>query len=155
MGKTIVLGCDHAGLKAKKFLIDKLKNSGYIIEDKGTYDETSVDAGTYAIKVCENVASSFGQKYGVLICGTGIGMSMMANKVKGIRAALVSDLFSARMSRMHNDANVLCMGARVFSEDMLWEFTKIWIKTEHAGGKYTIRVQNMMNYEKNISEVKK
>lgn len=149
MKKTIVIGCDHAGFKMKKFLIEKLQENGYKVEDKGTYSEESVDAGEFAIKVCEDVSANIDTKYGILICGTGIGMSMMANKVKGIRASLVNDLFSAKMTRAHNDANVLCMGARIIAETMAWEFTKVWLETEHLGGKYTKRVEAMMNYEKN------
>lgn len=147
MKKTIVIGCDHAGFKMKNFLIEKLKEAGYTVEDKGTYSEESVDAGEFAIKVCEDVAANLDTKYGILICGTGIGMSMMANKVKDIRASLVSDLFSAQMTRAHNDANVLCMGARIIAETMAWEFTKVWLATEHLGGKYAKRVQAMMDYE--------
>lgn len=149
MKKTIVIGCDHAGFKMKNFLIEKLQENGYKVEDKGTYSEESVDAGEFAIKVCEDVSANIDTKYGILICGTGIGMSMMANKVKGIRASLVNDLFSAKMTRAHNDANVLCMGARIIAETMAWEFTKVWLETEHLGGKYTKRVEAMMNYEKN------
>lgn len=147
MKKTIVIGCDHAGFKMKNFLIDKLKEAGYTVEDKGTYSEESVDAGEFAVKVCEDVAANLDTKYGILICGTGIGMSMMANKVKGIRASLVSDLFSAQMTRAHNNANVLCMGARIIAEAMAWEFTKVWLSTEHLGEKYAKRVQAMMDYE--------
>ena len=147
--KQIVIGSDHAGYKMKQFLIQQLQDAGYDVEDKGTYSEDSVDAGAYAIKVCEDVANNLDTKYGILICGTGIGMSMMANKVKGIRASLVSDLFSAEMTRAHNNANVLCMGARIISEYMAWEFTKVWLSTEHLGGKYAKRVEAMMNYEKN------
>lgn len=147
MKKTIVIGCDHAGFKMKNFLIDKLKEAGYTVEDKGTYSEESVDAGEFAVKVCEDVAANLDTKYGILICGTGIGMSMMANKVKGIRASLVSDLFSAQMTRAHNNANVLCLGARIIAEAMAWEFTKVWLSTEHLGEKYAKRVQAMMDYE--------
>lgn len=149
MKKMIVIGCDHAGYKMKQFLIEKLKDNGYTIDDKGTYDEISVDAGMYAIKVCETVAADLKGKYGILICGTGIGMSMMANKVNGIRASLVADLFSAKMTRAHNNANVLCMGARVIAEAMAWEITKVWLDTDSLDGKYAMRVQNMMEYEKN------
>lgn len=149
MKKTIVIGCDHAGFKMKNFLIEKLREEGYTVEDKGTYSEESVDAGEFAVKVCEDVAANLDTKYGILICGTGIGMSMMANKVAGIRASLVSDLFSAQMTRAHNNANVLCMGARIIAEAVAWEFTKVWLSTEHLGGKYAKRVQAMMDYEQN------
>ncbi|MDQ0203971.1 ribose 5-phosphate isomerase B [Pectinatus haikarae] len=146
MKSTIVIGSDHAGFQMKKFIIKKLEEAEYAVEDKGTYDESSVDAGIYAAAVGEAVAAD-PQKRGILICGTGIGMSMMANKVKGIRASLVSDLFSAEMTRAHNDANVLCMGARIISNYMAWEFAQKWLATEHLGGKYAKRVQAMMDYE--------
>ncbi|WP_196591306.1 ribose 5-phosphate isomerase B [Pectinatus frisingensis] len=149
MRRIIVIGSDHAGFKIKQFLITKLEENGYTVEDKGTYNEKSVNAGIYAVKVCQDIINSQNKKYGILVCGTGIGMSMMANKVKGIRASLVSDMFSAKMAKMHNDANVLCLGARIFSENMIWEFTKIWLETEHLEGKYAVRVQQMMDYEKN------
>jgi sugar-phosphate isomerases, RpiB/LacA/LacB family len=131
----------------KQFIIKNLKEEGYLVEDKGPFDEDSVDAGIYAVAVGEDVAAHPAEKRGILICGTGIGMSMMANKVKGIRASLVSDLFSAEMTRAHNDANVLCMGARVVAEHMAWEFTKVWLTTEYLEGKYSARVQHMMDYE--------
>ena len=148
MKKTIVIGSDHAGYKMKCFLIKQLEDAGYTVEDKGTDSEASVDAGEFAIKVGEEVAAHLDTKVGILICGTGIGMSMMANKVNGIRASLVSDLFSAQMTRAHNNANVLCMGARIIAKTMAWEFTKVWLNTEHLGGKYAKRVEAMMAYEK-------
>lgn len=147
MNPTIVIGSDHAGYRMKQFIIKNLKEEGYLVEDKGPFDEDSVDAGIYAVAVGEDVAAHPAEKRGILICGTGIGMSMMANKVKGIRASLVSDLFSAEMTRAHNDANVLCMGARVVAEHMAWEFTKVWLTTEYLEGKYSARVQHMMDYE--------
>ena len=148
MGTTIVIGSDHAGFRMKEFIIKKLEEAGYTVEDKGTHNETSVDAGVYAVAVGEAVAADPQQKRGILICGTGIGMSMMANKVKGIRASLVTDLFSAKMTRAHNDANVLCMGARIIAPYMAWEFTQTWLNTKHLGGKYAKRVQAMMDYKK-------
>ena len=148
MKKTIVIGSDHAGYKMKSFLIKQLQEVGYIVEDKGTNSEESVDASKFAIKVSEEVANNLDTKVGILICGTGIAMSIMANKVKGIRASLISDLFSAQMTRAHNNANILCMGARIVAETMAWEFTKTWLNTEHLGGKYSKRVETIMTYEK-------
>ncbi|WP_196593136.1 ribose 5-phosphate isomerase B [Pectinatus sottacetonis] len=144
---TIVIGSDHAGLHMKEFLKGKLHDAGYVVIDKGTHDEKSVDAGTYAISVGEEVASDTIGKKGILICGTGIGMSINANKINGIRAALVGDLFSAKMTRAHNDANVICMGARVIAEAMAWEITKTWLSTEFLGGKYAKRVASIARYE--------
>ncbi len=148
MKPSLVMGSDHAGYAMKEYLKKKLKEQGFTIEDMGTDSEASVDAGIYAIEVAEEVAAHPQEKKGILICGTGIGMSMNANKVNGIRAALVSDLFSAEMTRAHNDANVLCLGARVIAMPMAWEITKVWLKTEHLGGKYAVRVARMMDYEK-------
>ena len=145
---TVVIGSDHAGLHMKEFIKEKLHGAGYMIIDKGTYDEESVDAGVYAIAVGKDVASDPIGKKGILICGTGIGMSINANKVNGIRAALVSDLFSAKMTRAHNDTNILCMGARVIAESMAWEITKIWLTTEFLGGKYAKRVESTIEYER-------
>ncbi|MBU2701319.1 ribose 5-phosphate isomerase B [Sporomusaceae bacterium BoRhaA] len=147
MKPILVIGSDHAGYRMKQFIIKNLKEKGYLVEDKGPFNEDSVDAGIYAVAVGEDVAAHPAEKKGILICGTGIGMSMMANKVKGIRASLVSDLFSAEMTRAHNDANVLCMGARVVAEPIAWEFTRVWLTTKHLGGKYSVRVQHMMDYE--------
>ena len=96
--------------------------------------------------VATAVAAS-GEKCGILICGTGIGMSIMANKVKGIRAALVHDLFSAKATREHNDSNILCMGARIISEAMGWEIAHTWLHTEFLGGKYQQRLQFITDYE--------
>lgn len=150
MKPTIVIGSDHAGYRMKQFLIERLQNEGYMVEDKGPTDEAAVDAGIFAVSVGEAVAGRSGEALGILICGTGIGMSMMANKVKGVRASLAGDLFSAKMTRAHNDANVLCLGARVISEHMGWEIAKVWLETSHVGGKYTERVQRMMDYERSV-----
>ena len=144
----IAIGSDHGGFRLKEEIKDYLRQQGMEHTDFGTYSTASVDYPDIAQTVGEKVAAGEFER-GILICGTGIGMSMMANKVKGIRASLVSDLFSAEMTRAHNDANVLCMGARIISEYMAWEFTKVWLSTEHLGGKYAKRVEAMMNYEEN------
>lgn len=146
MKETIVIGCDHAGYRMKQFIIKQLQDNGYTVENKGTDGEASVDAGLQAIAVAEEVGAH-PEKRGILICGTGIGMSIMANKVKGVRASLVCDLFSAKMTREHNDANILCLGARVIAESMAWEFTKVWLETTPLGGKYAGRVERIAAYE--------
>ena len=148
MKPVIVLGSDHAGYQMKAFLIEELKKFGYQTKDLGPFCDDAVDAGKYAVAVGEEVAAHPQEKLGFLICGTVIGMSMMANKVNGIRASLVSDLFSAKMTRAHNAANVLCLGARVIAENMAWEIAKAWLETEPLGGKYADRVSHMMDYEK-------
>ena len=112
----IAIGCDHAGFDYKSKLIDYLVSKGYEIVNVGTDSEEQVDYPVYADKVCECVNDKLADT-GILICGTGIGMSMAANKHKGIRAAVCGDLKSAEFTRLHNDANVLCMGARIISYD--------------------------------------
>ncbi len=152
MKPIIVMGADHAGWSMKEFLKRKLESEGYTIVDKGTDSEASVDSHDYAVAVGEEVSAAE-HTLGILVCGTGIGMSMTAHKVSGIRASLVSDLFSAQMTREHNAANVLCLGARVIAHQMAWEITKVWLTAEPLGGKYANRVAKMMAYEQ--SKMKK
>ena len=146
MKPTIVIGSDHAGFMMKAFIVKKLREEGFLVEDLGTDSEESVSFAEIARPVATAVAASE-QKRGILICGTGIGMSIMANKVKGIRAALVHDLFSAKATREHNDSNILCMGARIISEAMGWEIAHTWLHTEFLGGKYQQRLQFITDYE--------
>ena len=146
MSKIIVIGSDHAGFSMKQELIEKFKLAGFVIEDKGTYSEASTDFAPIAQAVGEIVASD-ANKRGILVCGTGIGMSIMANKIKGIRAALVHDLFSAKATREHNDSNVLCMGARIISADMGWEIASLWMDTAFSGGKHAKRIGYISEYE--------
>lgn len=142
---AIVIDCDHAVYRMKRMLILNLRQIGCAVEDKGTNGEDSVDACPYAIAVAEEVAAD-PQKRGVLVCGSGIGMSIMSNKVKGIRASLVSDLFSAQAAREHNEANLLCLGARVVAENMDWELTKVWLSAKPLGGKYAERIGRVAAY---------
>ena len=128
----VAIGCDHAGLHYKEAVIDYLKFRGIEFEDLGTYTPESCDYPDIARKVCEN--------RGILICGTGIGMSIVANKVHGIRAALCGDTYSARVSRAHNNANVLCMGSRVIGEHLALDIVDTWLKTGFEGGRHKKRV---------------
>ena len=148
MKKTVVIGSDHAGFLMKQYLIQNLKKLGFVIEDKGTYSEESADFSPIAQLVAETVAADE-NKQGILVCGTGIGMSIMANKIPGIRAALVHDLFSAKATREHNNTNVLCMGARIISTAMGWEIASVWLNTDFLGGKHAKRIQYITDYEKN------
>ncbi|MBP2629921.1 MAG: sugar-phosphate isomerase, RpiB/LacA/LacB family [Firmicutes bacterium] len=148
MERTIVIGSDHAGFLMKQYLIQNLKKLGFVIEDKGTYSEESADFSPIAQLVAETVAADE-NKQGILVCGTGIGMSIMANKIPGIRAALVHDLFSAKATREHNNTNVLCMGARIISTAMGWEIASVWLNTDFLGGKHAKRIQYITDYEKN------
>jgi ribose 5-phosphate isomerase B len=142
----VVLGSDHGGLRLKeeiKTLLDEM-NISYL--DVGCSCEESVDYPDYAVPVAEKVASGEFD-FGILICGTGIGMSIAANKVKGIRCAVVSDEYSARMSREHNNANVLALGERVIGPDLAKSIVRTWLTTEFAGGRHERRVRKIMALE--------
>lgn len=137
--KTLAFGSDHAGYAMKEALKEYLKEKGgFEILDFGTDSDASCDYPEFAKAVAKAVSEGKADQ-GVLICGTGIGMSIAANKVKGIRAALVGDAFSAQATREHNDANILCMGARVISEDQAKEFLDIFLNTEFSKGENHIR----------------
>ncbi len=142
----IVIGSDHAGYNLKNKVIAHLKENGYEPMDVGTYSSDSCHYPDYAAKVAEAVSSGEYER-GILVCGTGIGMSMAANKHKGIRAACCSDTFSARLTRMHNDANVLCFGERVVGEGLACDMVDLFITTEFEGGKHALRVNMFMEKE--------
>lgn len=144
--KKLYIGCDHAALHMKNDLIGYLNDKGYEIEDVGPYTPESVDYPVYAKKVCDKVLSDKGS-LGILICGTGIGMSIAANKVKGIRAAAVSEVFSAIMTRKHNDANVLCMGARVIGIETAKMIADGFLEAEYEGGRHQKRVDMITELE--------
>ena len=139
----IAIGCDHAAYEMKAHMAEILKDKGFEVLDFGTDSAKSVDYPDYARKVSEAVLSGEADK-GVLICGTGIGMSMSANKYKGIRAALCSEPVSARLSRQHNDANVLCMGARMIGIVMAGEILSTWLDTPFEGGRHQRRVDKII-----------
>ena len=136
--ERIAIGSDHAGFAMKEALKQYLLDKGYDVKDFGTDSEASCDYPEFAFKVADCVVAKEADK-GVLICGTGIGMSMAANKVKGIRAAVVGDAFSAEATRSHNDANILCMGARVIDEEKAKEFLDIFLNTPFSEGENHIR----------------
>ncbi len=134
----IAIGSDHAGFEMKEALKKHLEEKGYEVKDFGTDSDQSCDYPEFAKAVSHCVADGIAEK-GVLICGTGIGMSMAANKVKGIRAAVVGDAFSAQATREHNDANVICMGARVIDLEKATEFLDIFMTTDFSFGENHIR----------------
>ena len=138
----IAIGCDHGGLEIKNAIIEDLKNKGIDYENFGTDTADSVDYPIYAKKVCAAVQSG-DCTLGILCCGTGIGMSMTANKQKGIRAAVLSDAFSAEMTRRHNNANVLCLGGRVIDSAKAVELATIFLNTPYEGGRHDKRVAMM------------
>lgn len=143
----IAIGCDHGGIDLKQDVIDYLESRGVEILDLGTNSKESVDYPEYGKAVGEAVASKKAD-LGVLICGTGIGISLAANKVPGVRAAVVSDTFSAKMARAHNNANVLAFGARVVGPGLALELVKAWLDSEFEGGRHERRVKKIMEIEK-------
>ncbi|MCL5022265.1 MAG: ribose 5-phosphate isomerase B [Nitrospirae bacterium] len=138
----IGIGCDHAGVELKIELISVLREMGLDCIDYGTDGPKSVDYPDFGEKVSSAVSSG-GLDRGVLICGTGIGMSIVANKFSGIRASLCNDLFGAKMSRMHNDANILVLGGRVIGKDLAKEIVRVWFSTPFEAGRHTNRLDKI------------
>jgi ribose 5-phosphate isomerase B len=142
----IATGSDHAGFTLKQDLIAWLQGQGHEVVDLGTTVKERCDYPDYAVAVADTVVKG-NADWGLLICGTGIGMSMSANKVHGIRAAVVSDAFSARATRLHNDANVLCMGERVVGAGLAQEIVSAWLDADYEGGRHQHRIDKMMDIE--------
>ena len=138
----VALGADHAGVHLKDAVRSLLQSRGIEIEDFGTVDETSVDYPDYAAQVGRAVAAGQVER-GILACGTGLGMAIAANKIEGVRAAPVVDLESARLSREHNDANVLALGARVTSAEMALQIVATFLDTPFAGGRHQRRLDKI------------
>ena len=138
----IALGCDHGGLDLKKEICLLLEQAGHTVNDVGCFSDQSVDYPEFADKVCAAVAAGASDR-GILICGTGIGMSIAANRHRQIRAALCHEAVTARMSREHNDANVLCLGARVLGVSIALDIVRVWLETEFAGGRHLRRISMM------------
>lgn len=143
----IAIGCDHGGLEHKDAIVAHLKERGFEVKDSGIYENHSVDYPDIAVKVCADIVSGECER-GILVCGTGIGMSLAANKVKGIRAAAVSEHFSAKYTRLHNDSNVLCLGGRVIGVGTALELVDLFVDTEFEGGRHENRVNKVMAIEK-------
>jgi ribose 5-phosphate isomerase B len=141
----IAIGCDHRGLELKQFVMRLITEKGHSYDDFGSYTTDSVDYPDIAKKVAEGVAGGEFER-GILICDTGIGMSMAANKVKGIRAALCHDVFGAQRARQHNDANVLCLGARQ-REDVVREIVNAFLTYAFEGGRHQRRLDKMKAME--------
>ncbi len=135
----IIIGSDHAGFQLKGAIIRHLTESGIPVEDAGCKSAESCDYPVYAKAVAERVAG--GQELGILVCGTGIGMSIAANKIKGIRAALSNNEFTARMSRRHNNANILVLGSRVVGEGTALSIVDAWLDAEFEGGRHQNRIE--------------
>ena len=143
----IGLACDHGGFELKEEIKAFLKSFGIQPIDMGTFNENSVDYPDFGVLVAEKVSRGELEK-GILICGTGIGMSIVANKFSGIRAALVNDLYSSRCSREHNDANILIIGGRIVGKELAKEIVKVWLETPFAGGRHKRRLEKIEALEK-------
>ena len=142
----IVIGSDHAGLEMKNEVISVLATLGCEYADYGTTSAQSVDYPDFGEKVADAVSTGKADK-GILICGTGIGMSIVANKFPNVRAALCNDLFSARMSRLHNDANILVLGGRIIGKDLAKEIVRTWMATPFEGGRHRNRLDKIVLIE--------
>ncbi len=143
----LAIGCDHGGINLKEIVKKFLEGKGIEFKDFGTYSSDSCDYPDYAKKVCDAVVSGECEN-GILICGTGIGMSMAANKIDGIRAAHVTDTYSARMTKEHNNANVICLGERITGCDLALEIVNAYLNAEFQGGRHQNRIDKFMSFEK-------
>ena len=138
----IAVGCDHGGFELKQAVVKFLEENGYEYKDFGTYDTQSCDYPDIAVPVAKAVAAGEFDR-GILICGTGIGIGIAANKVAGIRAALCHDTFSAHATRQHNDSNILTMGQRVIGQGLALDIVNIWLTTEFEGGRHQKRIDKI------------
>jgi len=143
----IGLACDHGGFELKEELKAFLKSLGAEPIDMGTFTQDSVDYPDFGIPVAEKISRGELEK-GILICGTGIGMSIVANKFRGVRAALVNDLYSSRLSREHTDANILVIGGRIVGKDLAKEIVRVWLQTPFAGGRHKRRLEKIEALER-------
>ena len=142
-----MIASDHAGHDLRIFIRENLVSEGYDVKDLGPDNKKSVDYPVYGLAGAEAVAQKKAD-FGILFCGTGVGMAITANKVHGIRAVNCSDLFLARMARSHNNANVLCLGGRVVGPDLAWEIVKTFLETPFAGGRHLRRIKQIRRLEK-------
>src|SRR5579864_292518 len=142
----IAVGADHAGFVYKGKVAERLRELGHEVVDFGTYSTDPVDYPLVAFKVGEAVGSGEFER-GVLTCGSSLGICMAANKVKGVRAASIAEPYSARLSRQHNDSNVICFGERLVGYEMVEECLDIWLETEAEGGRHARRVQEINDYD--------
>ena len=144
--ETLAIGCDHGGLELKNAIKEHLEGRGIKVVDHGIYEQKSVDYPEIALKVCGSITSGE-SKLGILVCGTGIGMSIAANKIKGIRAAACSEHFSAKYTRLHNNSNVLCLGGRVIGVGTAIELADIFVDTSFEGDRHQRRIDKITALE--------
>ena len=148
----IAVGSDHRGFQTKERLKNQLVNQGHDVSDCGTESEASSDYPDFTIPVCLKVARGEAER-GILLCGTGIGMTMAANKIRGIRAALCHDELTAEMSRRHNDANVLCLPADLLGEELIRRMVDVWLTTPFEGGRHARRIAKVMAAERFLASL--
>jgi ribose 5-phosphate isomerase B len=142
----ITIGSDHRGLPQRRVIAEAIESLGYQVDDRGSFTEEACDYPDVASEVCEQVSSG-ASTFGVLVCGTGVGMSIAANKIKGIRAALCCDITTAKLSRQHNDSNVLCLAGNHFDEIQFRAIVTAWLSTDFEGGRHLRRVAKMMELD--------
>ena len=147
----LAIGCDHAGLSLKNVIAGILEQQGIELKDMGTNSEESCNYPDYGERVSEAVSNGSVDR-GILVCGTGIGMSIVANKFPGVRAALCSEDYSAKMSRLHNDSNILVLPGRIINEDTAKEIIKIWLETDFEGGRHQGRLDKIKAIEARINK---
>ena len=140
--KTIIIGSDHAAVELKEKIKNYLFQKWYQIEDAGTDSDASVNYVDYGKKVAKAVSDGRFTR-GILLCGSGLGMSMVANRISNVRAALCSELFSAKMSRLHNDSNILVLGGRIIGDVLAYELVQTWLDTAFEGGRHLDRIQSI------------
>lgn len=141
---SIIIGCDHAAFELKEKIKKYLQDKGWQVTDVGTTSPESVNYVDYGKKVAGAVSCGEFSK-GILLCGTGLGMSMVANRFPKVRAALVSDVFSAKLSRVHNDSNILVLGGRIIGDILAFELVQTWLDTQFEGGRHLKRIQDIDN----------
>ena len=142
----IAIGSDHGGYELKEHIKKHLDEKGIEYKDFGTYSEESIDYPDCAVPVCDAVISEEAEG-GILVCGTGIGISIAANKIDGIRAALCSDVYSATMAKEHNNANVICLGGRVTGRELAFMMVDAWLNAKHLGGRHSDRIAKIHKLE--------
>lgn len=147
---NIAIGSDHRGVEAKRRLVASLQQQGHIVTDVGTNAQESVDYPDLAFEVAQRVSKGTAER-GILICGTGIGMCIAANKLRGVRAAPCHDSITAEMSRRHNDANVLCLSADLLGEELIDRMVRIFLETPFDGGRHARRVEKIGKIEEEAS----
>ena len=143
----IAIGSDHGGYELKCAVIKHLESKGLEVKDFGCYSKDSVNYPDIAAAVCPAVTKGEAD-FGILICGTGIGISIAANKIKGVRAALCGDVYSAKMTKQHNNANIICMGGRVIGRELAMMIVDAWLSAEFEGGRHQNRIDKIHNLEK-------